>query len=214
MRYIDLDAWPRRRQYDFLKDYAYPHFSLCANMDITVFYPKAKNSSSTFTIALVYVLSRAANEIAEFRCRMRADQVVEHETVHPSTTVLTDGDLFSFCSLDYFADFSTFAENAAKRFVYIKKNPVVENVPGRDDFLYMTSLPWVSFTSMMHPLNLNHIDSVPRFAWGKFFKEGERLKIPLGVQAHHAMMDGIHMGRFYQLVQDYFDNPDSCLGDG
>lgn len=213
MRYIDLDTWPRRQQYDFLKDFAYPHFSLCANMDITAFYPRAKNSGSTFTIAFAYVLSRAANDITEFRYRMRADQVVEHETVHPSITFLTDGDLFSFCSLDYSADFSTFAEHAAEMFAFVKENPSVEDVPGRDDFLYLTSLPWVSFTSMMHPLNLKQIDSVPRLAWGKFFKEGDRLKIPLSVQAHHAMMDGIHMGRYYQLVQDYFDDPDSYLGD-
>jgi chloramphenicol O-acetyltransferase type A len=53
---------------------------------------------------------------------------------------------------------------------------------------------------------------VPRFAWGKFFDEGERRKMPLGVQAHHALMDGVHVGRFYETVQDYLDQPDAVLG--
>jgi chloramphenicol O-acetyltransferase type A len=212
MRFVDLENWPRRQQYEFLKNFFYPHFSLCANMDISAFYPRAKGSGSTFTIAFVYVLSRAANEITEFRYRMRADRVVEHDTVHPSTTILAEGDLFSFCELEYCRDFSIFAEKTAERFAEARMNPVVENVPGRDDFLFMTSLPWVSFTSMMHPLNLEQIDSVPRFAWGKFFPEGDRLKIPLNVQAHHAMMDGVHMGRYYQLVQEYLDDPGSYLG--
>lgn len=212
MRVVDQESWPRRQQYNFLKDFTYPHFSLCANMDITDFYPRAKQSGSTFTIAFVYVLSRAANEITEFRYRMRGNKVVEHDTVHPSVTVLTEGDLFSFCELEYYADFSIFAAHAAERYAIIKENPTVEDTPGRDDFLFLTSLPWVSFTSMMHPLDLENIDSVPRLAWGKFFLEGESLKIPLSVQAHHALMDGIHMGRYFQLVQDYFDNPDSYLG--
>jgi chloramphenicol O-acetyltransferase type A len=71
----------------------------------------------------------------------------------------------------------------------------------------MTVLPWVSFTSFSHPMHLHPADSVPRFAWGKFFEDGKRLKMPLDVQGHHALMDGMHMGRFYAEVQDYLDHP-------
>ena len=72
---------------------------------------------------------------------------------------------------------------------------------------------WVSFTSFMHALDLASVDSVPRFAWGKFFEEGALLKMPLSVQVHHALMDGIHVGRFYAKVQDYLYEPDSILGE-
>jgi chloramphenicol O-acetyltransferase type A len=64
----------------------------------------------------------------------------------------------------------------------------------------------------MHPMQLHPGDSVPRFAWGKFFKQGEYLKMPLGVQAHHALMDGIHMGRFYEGVQNVLNQPGDVLG--
>ena len=47
---------------------------------------------------------------------------------------------------------------------------------------------------------------------GKFFSEGELLKMPLGVQEHHALLDGLHMGRLYARVQEYFDHPDLFLG--
>jgi chloramphenicol O-acetyltransferase type A len=76
----------------------------------------------------------------------------------------------------------------------------------------MTAIPWVSFTSFMHPLSLP-VDSVPRFAWGKLFKDGQSSKMPLSVQAHHALMDGLHMGRYYETVQGYFHQPGSGLGD-
>ena len=75
-------------------------------------------------------------------------------------------------------------------------------------------MPWLSFTSVMHPMNLRTLDSVPRIAWGKFFEDGEKLKMPLSVQAHHALMDGIHIGRFYSRVQELLDNPDEFLAPG
>jgi chloramphenicol O-acetyltransferase type A len=75
----------------------------------------------------------------------------------------------------------------------------------------MTGIPWVSFTSFTHPINLDPVDSVPRFAWGKFFPKGDSLKMPLAVQAHHALIDGIHLGRFYETVQDYLNNPEQVL---
>jgi chloramphenicol O-acetyltransferase type A len=37
--------------------------------------------------------------------------------------------------------------------------------------------------------------------------------MPLDVQAHHALMDGLHMGRFFEKAQDYLHNPESVLGD-
>ena len=60
-------------------------------------------------------------------------------------------------------------------------------------------------------MHLNPADSVPRFAWGKMFEEGRYLKLPLSVQGHHAVMDGIHMGRFYAKVQDYLNRPEAVL---
>jgi chloramphenicol O-acetyltransferase type A len=66
----------------------------------------------------VYVLSQAVNVIPEFQYRIRAGKVVEHEIVHPSTTILTDEDLFSFCPIDYTEDFSLFAARAAEQIGY------------------------------------------------------------------------------------------------
>ena len=211
MRQIDIQTWPRREHFKVFNTFDYPHFSLCANVDLTAFYPYVKQRGISFTVAVVYVLARAANAIPEFRYRIRAGEVVEHEIVHPSGTILTDDDLFSFCTFDYIEDFSEFAAKAAERIAHVKENLTLEDGPGQDDLLYMSAIPWVSFTSFMHPLHLHPADSVPRFAWGKFFEEGDSLKMPLSVQGHHALMDGIHMGRFYAKVQDYLDHPGSVL---
>jgi chloramphenicol O-acetyltransferase type A len=210
MRTIDMKNWPRRQHFDFFNKFDHPHFGLSANVDLTTFYPALKHYEVSFTIGIVYAITRAANAIPEFRQRIRLDQVVEHEVVHPSFTLLTDNELFGFCTLEYGEDFKTFAEWATQKMAYVKGHPNLENEPG-DDFLYMTAIPWISFTSFMHPIHLNPPDSIPRFAWGKFFNEGSSLKMPVGVQVHHALMDGIHMAKFYAELEVYLNNPESWL---
>ena len=211
MRQVNLDTWPRHERFKLFSTFNHPHFNMCANVDLTAFYPVLKQRGVSLTVGILYVISRAANAILEFRYRIQSEKVVEHEIVHPSVTILVNDDLFSFCTMDYLENFSEFAVRAAERIAYVKERPTLKNDPGRDNLLYMTALPWVSFTSFTHPMQLHPTDSVPRFAWGKIFEEGGFFKMPLSVQGHHALMDGIHMGRFYEKVQMYLHQPEAVL---
>jgi chloramphenicol O-acetyltransferase type A len=214
MRYIDMDSWPRRQHFSFFGNMDHPFFGMCANVDLTAFYPYVKQRGISFTAAIVYVVSRAANAIPEFRYRLREGKVVEHEIVHPSLTVLYGDDLFSFCFIEYTEDFAAFGPRAVERIAYVQAHPTLEDddTEGVDDLLFMTAIPWVSFTSFDHPMHLNPADSVPRFAWGKFFGDSRLLQMPLSVHGHHGVMDGIHVGRYFAEVQDYLNRPDSILG--
>jgi chloramphenicol O-acetyltransferase type A len=213
MRTIDMQTWPRREHFKLFSTFDHPHLSVCANVDLTAFYPVVKKRGYSITVAIVYVLSRASNAIPEFRYRIRAGAVVEHEIANPSVTILVGEDLFSFCTIDYVEDFPEFAVRAAEKIAYVKEHPTLKDEPGQDNLLFMTALPWVSFTSVIHPMQLHPADSVPRFAWGKFFEDGRLLKMPLGVQGHHALMDGVHVGKFYAEVQDYLHQPEVMLGE-
>ena len=212
MRHIEMQTWSRRNHFKLYRTFDHPHFSMCVNVDVTAFHPFVKRNASSFTVAMVYLISRASNAIPEFRQRIRGDEVVEHEIVHPGFAVLVDTDLFSFCAVAYAEDFSEFAKRAASGIANVKEHPDLEANPEKDDVVYMSPIPWVSFTSFTHPMQLHPADSVPRFAWGKYFEEGDTLKMPVGVQGHHAVMDGVHMGRFYERLQDYLDHPELALG--
>ncbi|UCG00356.1 MAG: chloramphenicol acetyltransferase [Candidatus Heimdallarchaeota archaeon] len=213
MRYIDMQTWSRRDHFRMFNSFNHPHFSMSANIDLTAFNSDVKQRGLSFTLAIVYVISRASNAIPEFRYRIRVDQVVEHEIVNPSFTILVDDDIFSFCTVDYTEEFPVFAARAAEHMAKVKKHLELANDPERDDYLFMSTIPWVSFTSFIHPMQFHPTDSIPRFAWGKMFEEGGLLKLPLSVQGHHALMDGIHMGRFYEKVQDYCSRPEDVLGE-
>lgn len=211
MHKIDIQNWSRRGHFEFFKTFNHPHFNMCANVDLTKFKTYIKAHAFSTTTAIVYLIARAANAIPEFRQRMQSEDIIEHETVSPSVTILVENDLFSFCTIDYCSDFSIFADRAAKQIAAVKGNPTLKDPPGRDDLLYMTAIPWVSFTSFTHPMRQHPADSIPRFAWGKIFEEGNLIKMPLSVQGHHALMDGIHMGKFYEKIQGYFSKPEEVL---
>ncbi len=36
--------------------------------------------------------------------------------------------------------------------------------------------------------------------------------MPLSVQGHHGLMDGVHVGRYFAAVQDYLLGPETVLG--
>ena len=211
MKEIELDNWVRRDQYERFRKYTDPYFNLCANMDLTDFLPAVKSRNVSFTAAFVFVLTQSANMIPEFRYRLRENAVIEHEVIHPAITVLLDDDTFSFCFFKYEQTFALFAKGVRESIDNVKRNPSVAN-PYEDDWLYMTAIPWVSFTSFKHPMDLSCPHSVPLIAWGKFLEDGEKTLMPLSVQGHHALMDGFHMGKYYTLVQKALDNPDDFLG--
>lgn len=214
MHKIDMQNWSRLEHFKFFNTFNHPHFNMCANIDLTKFQPYLKGQGISFTIAAVYIISRAANDVPEFRYRIRGDDVVVHDAVSPSVTILVKDDLFSFCTIDYRQDFNEFAQLASTRIKAVKTYPSLKDPIGRDDLLYMTAIPWVSFTSFTHPMMQHPADCIPRFAWGKVFADGNQVKMPLSVQGHHAVMDGIHMGYFYEHIKHYLDRPGDILGGG
>ena len=70
---------------------------------------------------------------------------------------------------------------------------------------------WVSFTSISHARGGGREESVPKIAFGKYREEGGRASMPVSVEVHHALMDGLHVGRYFERLQSYFDDPASAL---
>lgn len=208
MKYIDIENWKRKDHYNYFRQLDYPHFNLCGNLDITEFYKYSKENKIPFFIAVLFVATKTANSIKEFKYRIREDKVIEHETVNPSFTVMTEGDVFSFCTSNFVDGFKIFKSNTLNQIENVKNNINIEDEPGRDDLIYITSIPWISFTNITHPIQMNPVDSIPRISWGKYFEEGDKIKLPLSVQAHHALVDGIHVGQFFQTFQEILDHPE------
>ena len=203
MKPIVFDDPHRKKHFDFFNNMDQPHFNVVANVDVTPFLSSTKAQQLPVNPSLVYLLSKAANDIPTFRWRIRNDQVVEHSSVQPSFTVPTaSSEVFSFCTVNYHPDPNTFLQDALDTIQRMQTDPSFEDEEGRDDYLFMSAIPWISFTSISHAMHYHPVDSVPRISWGKFFVQDGRQMMPLAVQVHHAVVDGRDMGRYFEYIQE------------
>jgi len=204
-RVIDQDCWPRREQFELFKSFGFPYFSLTADVDITN-YRQTLPKGGRFTIGLVYAIAVAANAVPQFRQRIRDEDVIEFDTIHPSIIVLNDEDAFRFCVFPFRQEYEEFSKDAPERIEQARAAPSMFDFADQDDFLFLTGLPWISFTGVMHAAPTHAPDSVPRIAWGKYREVAGRIMLPLNVQVHHALIDGVHVGRFYSKVEEILGN--------
>ena len=86
----------RKKHFEFFREMNHPHFNVTVPVDITAFLERIKDMELSFNFSFVYFITRAANEVREFRWRIRGEDVIEHKTVNPSFTVPTEEtDVFS-----------------------------------------------------------------------------------------------------------------------
>ena len=208
MRIIDVDTWSRKQQFEMFRDWDYPHFNICAEIDITRLHRQCRQIGISRFNGILYGVSKIANDIEEFRQRIRGEEVVQHRVVHPSYTVLTEENTFCFCETTYSEDINIFSDRTNRAILRAKENPSLEDEPGRDDYLFISSLPWVRFTSVSHPIHMSPADSIPRITWGRFTEVHKRVIMPLSVQVHHGLADGYHVGRFFELFQQWVESVD------
>lgn len=207
MKYIDLDKWKRKEHFNFFRRMDYPQYNICANIDITNFVRFTKERKVSFNYAMIYAATFIANEVSDFRYRIRENRVILHDKLHPSFTYLNtaEDDLFKFITAEMKDDIFTFAEYAEAKAKQQSDYFKLEDVAGRDDLIYITCIPWISFTHLSHTISLNKNDSVPRISWGKYFSDNNKIILPFSVQVHHAFVDGVHVGNYFTKLQDYMD---------
>lgn len=213
MQRITFDDPHRKKHFDFFRKMDQPHFNICIQADVTEVLKVIKSEKLHFTSSMVYMISRTANSIPRFRQRIRGEEVVMHETVHPSFTVQTQvSDTFSFCYVDYRADYPSFVRDAQLAIQRVQTVPSFEDDLERDDYLFLSALPWLRFSGLTHAMHYAPVDSVPRITWGQFYTQGDRYVLPLSVQVHHALVDGRDVGDYCALFEQLAANPKNWMG--
>ena len=207
MEYIDMENWKRKEHFKLFHGMDYPHFNICGNLDITHFLQVVKEKKISFYYSMIFAATVVANEIVNFRYRIRDGQVVLHEKIDPSFTYLdaAQGDLFKIVTVKMQDDLFTFVNDAGEKAKKQEEYFHFSNVETRDDLLYITSVPWIAFTSITHAFSMDKNDSAPRVGWGKYFMENDKVLLPLSVQVNHALADGVHVGTYFAKLQEYID---------
>ena len=208
MEYIDLEKWKRKGHFEFFNRMDYPQFNICMDIDATGFLKFTRQNGLSFYYSMVFAATTVTNQIENFRYRKRDNEIVLHDKIHPSFTDMNkddDDDLFKMVTVDLTDDIFEF-EKAARQMSENQKNYFEPGkLAGRDDLIYITCIPWISFTHISHTISLNNNDSVPRISWGKYYKQGEKTLLPFSVQVNHSFIDGFHVAKYIDKLQTFID---------
>ncbi|MGH9907384.1 MAG: CatA-like O-acetyltransferase, partial [Pyrinomonadaceae bacterium] len=195
-RYLDVNSWARRDLFEFFRVYTNPYFNICTRVDVTGLLEFLRERQKTsVSLTYQYLALRAANEIEPFRYRLKDDRVFVHDVIHGATIVMKPDESFNFAYFNYQDDFEKFLLDVGRVTQEARRDGASFSPSPNDDLIHFTVLPWISFTSFAHARNQGRADSVPKIAFGKFSKENGRILLPTSVEVHHALMDGLHVGR-------------------
>ena len=212
LRRLDLDRWGRREHFLYFKQYEQPFFNVCTEVDVSGVVQFAANERRSFFLGVLYLSLRAAYEVEEFRYRIRGDEVVVHPTVAGGTTVLRPDDTFGFGYFEYDTDFARFEEKGQEVLEAARRSTTLDDQPERDDIIYYSVLPWFSFSSFAHARRCPATESNPRIVFGKRSSRlGGAWSMPISVEVHHALVDGLHVARFLERYQELLRNPTAVV---
>ena len=200
---IDEKNWRRREHCAIYRHYVEPSYCMTVDLDVTNFLRTVKDEGYSFTMSLIWLVSRCANEIEEFRYRFLSERVVLFDRVDTYFAYMDEGDdLFKMVTVpfrDSLREFVTEATRTAKAQRVYFPSP-----PGIDVFQF-APIPWVSYSHISHT-NPGHRNNVtPMFDWGRYTETDGRVTMPFSVQVHHSFVDGIHVGRLVESIQSFMD---------
>lgn len=212
--YLDLATWPRRELFEFYRDFDKPFFNICTRLDVTELLKELPNHPGV-SVALTYhyFALKAANEIEQFRYRLRNGQVLVHDVINGGTTLMLPNETFTLVYFDYAETFAEFIGPAQRAIEEMKSDPVFQPRHNDDARIHCTTIPWISFTSFSHARNWRSEDSVPKISFGKFFRENDRTLMPFSVEVHHALVDGLHVGRYVTRIEEMLAQPKDYLNE-
>lgn len=199
---LDMDTYKRRTHFQYFNSMAYPYVGVTVNVAITDLIAKVREKKLPFFLTVLYCVSQAANRVPELRQRIRDAGIVEFDFCKTSHTVALEDGTYCYCTLDSSMDFEDYLPYAVQAHEKAKASRrVTDDEHETEELIFISTLPWLSYVSFIQPTPMP-ADSNPRISWGKYFKQGEEILMPVSVLCHHALVDGLHLSQFYQSLDE------------
>jgi len=212
---VDLAKWNRGEHFKFYQHASQPWFNIVSNVNATKLMATCKCRNISFFHAYLYLTQVAVNQHDAFKIRIVEDEVRSYQDIAISCAILADDETMRFCDIPYCIPFQKFDEVAQQTQARVKKSPfIAADFVGQamiQNVVHMSVIPWISFTSFSNARNTACVDSIPKIIYGKASETFEGLMMPLSVEVHHGVMDGLHVGRFFETIQTLFDDSSLLL---
>ncbi|MCH5210184.1 MAG: chloramphenicol acetyltransferase [Oscillospiraceae bacterium] len=200
---IDEKTWKRAVHCAVFRNSIEPAFCVTFELDITNFLRKIKEQKYSFTMAMIFAVSKCANEIEEFRYRFLNGNVVLFDKIDTAFTYLNkETELFKVVNVPMM---DTMGEYVTTATVAVKEQKEYFTGPLGNDVFQFSPMPWISYTHISHTNSGKKDNATPLFDWGKYFERDGKVLMPFSVQAHHSFVDGLHIGKLADKVQRFLD---------
>ena len=182
--------------------YEQPFLSVSVDVDVTSLWTHCRRPHAPpFSLTSLFLMLRAANGTDALRLRIRPRGVWLHDRVAVGTTILRPDHTFGFARVEQHATLRRFIELGESAIVGGKRRKMLApQRAGEDDVIYHSTLPWIRFTAFTNALRRG--DSIPRIVFGKCSREGRVTRMPLAIEVHHALVDGLDVARFLERFED------------
>jgi len=198
-RVIDQGTWPRQKMFDFYRKFDRPVFNVSVALDAGGLYAESKRRGESFFLMTLYAILQSANEVPQIRQRYVNGQVIEFEKIAVMTPIMTEQEMFCQIWCEYEPTYEAFKAKTAPKIEAAKHNQPAPMIEHGEDFFCASCVPWLHFTSITQA-DLSFSQTVPILAWGKM-KDN---LIPISCKFSHCFMDGLHVSRFFDKVEQRF----------
>ncbi|MDK9684021.1 CatA-like O-acetyltransferase [Pseudoalteromonas shioyasakiensis] len=205
---IDLATWPRKQHFAFFKEFSLPYFNVCVSLDMAALYNKCKVEPYSFFHSYVYLTLEACHDYAPMRQRIIDSLPVQLSSVRGSVVELAEDETFRFSYFEKQASMADFSKHAIAVGKTSKAKPFFSDAfaatEGQPDLIHISVLPWLNFSGFSHAVSEGHGLGIPKFVFGQY--DSQTGKMPLSIDVHHALMDGLHVARFVKILQEKITN--------
>lgn len=200
---IDFSTWERTEVFNYFIKHDRCVMSITNDIDVTDFVAFCKEQRLNFYSILVCLVTKVVNKSEHFRLGYNEEgELVLWNHINPYyTDFLKDTKKFITIITPYSTDIKQFYDNIQKDRKFSVDNRVLRAEITTPNIFGISSIPWISYSSVSlenydQPTSLS-----PIITWGKYaIKEG-KLKLPLSLQMHHAACDGYDMAQFFLDVE-------------
>lgn len=203
MTKVDIENWPRREIYNFFSGVSDPFYMVTFRQDVTGIYRYAKTNGISFYHVMTWAVTEAVNEVDAFHYICRDSEIFRLDSRIPSFTDLRPGEEnFRIITMPWNEDPLRFCAEAAEK--VSTQKCFIQAEKESDGLIYISCLPWLDLTALTNErdrLSPGAADSsVPSIAWGRYEDIGERKILGLSLEVNHRFIDGIHIGRFAEVL--------------
>lgn len=198
----------RRDRFELFDKMESPFVNITFKLEVDDYRPYCKKHNLPSFHFFLYHLFKSLMLVDNFRYRVYQGEVIKIDRLIPSYTVMNQNNVLNFTRFEHSDDIRVFIERSlAAREESTKADKLLHDAgefSEREikDYVFITCIPWLDFTSIQHPIFKFKNADIPSVAWGKISESSNgMISMPFSIQAHHGFVDGYHMHLLAETIK-------------